>query len=86
MSGNKGMWLWQFLLRRSKRSGETGKAAERQHVRVIAKDSGKLTERATIRVASQEHSRYPRHFIAPVETGEPWRSAAQADWEGSRDG
>lgn len=25
-------------------------------------------------------------FIAPVETGEPWRGPAQADWEGSRDG
>jgi hypothetical protein len=24
--------------------------------------------------------------IAPVETGEPWRGPAQADWDGSRDG
>lgn len=80
------MSLWAFLRRRAKRSGDAGHAAESQHVRVVARDTAKATERAAIRVTGQEHSRYPRHVIAPVETGEPWRSAAQADWEGSRDG
>lgn len=80
------MGLWQLLRRRSKRSGDTGRAAEHQGVRAVARDSGKFTEGATIRIVHQDHSKYPRHFIAPVETGEPWRSAAQADWEDSRDG
>ena len=28
----------------------------------------------------------PPVVAAPFETGAPWRSAAEADWDGSRDG
>lgn len=52
---------------------------------LAAEELAREGTRRTAPVKTGEPRRTVRPYIAPFETGEPWRSSAEAEWDHSRD-